>query len=128
MILLMVPARPLYHYRAAIFYKIIRFARRMTGGIIIWMENSKDFKKLGKELEIFANEHRLAILNCLKKRKSRSVGGISDDTSISFKIVSKHLLYLARKGILTRRYDGQFVIYKISDNLPKTARMIISSL
>ncbi|MFA6269779.1 MAG: ArsR family transcriptional regulator [Candidatus Paceibacterota bacterium] len=87
-----------------------------------------NFKELEKEFEIFANEHRLAILKCLKNGKSKCVGGISDEINLSFKITSKHLLYLAEQGILSRHYDGPFVLYSISDNLSSLNKTIISYL
>jgi len=93
-------------------------------------------KELEKEFEIFANENRLAILSYLKNKKGglvgksvgTSVGTIADNINLSFKTTSKHLLYLARKGILKRWYDGPFVMYKISDNLSAVARLVISHL
>lgn len=86
------------------------------------MENIK------KELEIFDNLNRLEILRHLKIKGEISVGSIADKTKLSFKTVSRQLLYLAKKGIVERRYDGHFVLYKISDNLSKTARTIVSNL
>ena len=89
---------------------------------------TKDIKETEKEFEIFANKHRLAILSLLKAKRSRSVGQIADHLKISFKTASRHLLYLAKKGILKRHYDGSFVLYKISNNLSKLARIVISYL
>jgi DNA-binding transcriptional ArsR family regulator len=88
----------------------------------------KQIKELEANLEIFANERRLAILSYLKIKKAASVGDIADNIKISFKAASKHLLYLAGKGILIRRYDGPFVLYKVSSNLPQFTRLIISEL
>ena len=91
-------------------------------------------KEMEKEFEIFANEHRLTILSYLKNKKGgsenvgASVGRIANNINLSFKTTSKHLLYLARKGILKRWYDGPFVMYKISDNLSAVARLVISHL
>ncbi len=88
---------------------------------------SKEVKELKEIFEIFANEHRLTILKFLKEKKSGSVGEIADGTGASFKAISKHLLFLAKKGILNRQYDGHFVLYKISDDLSVTTRAIISN-
>lgn len=101
---------------------------------MIWVYNcgmisfAKDFKETEKEFEIFANKNRLAILSFLNKNKKGSVGQIADHLEISFKTASRHLLYLAKKGILKRHYDGPFVLYEISDNLSKLARLVISHL
>ena len=87
-----------------------------------------EFGKLEKELEILASKQRLAILSYLKKSGQRSVGSIADKVRISFKATSKHLLYLAKNGVLNRRYDGPFVVYRISDNLSELVRLVISQL
>ena len=85
-------------------------------------------KELKKELEIFDNLNRLDILKFLKSKGQRSVGDIADRTGLSFKTASRQLLYLAKKGVLKRRYDGSFVLYEISNNLSKLSGSIISSL
>ena len=85
-------------------------------------------KEIKKELEIFDNLNRLEILKLLKNKGEISVGSIADKTKLSFKTVSRQLLYLAKNGIVERRYDGQFVLYKISSSLSKTANIIISNL
>jgi len=89
---------------------------------------AKGNRDLIKTLKIFANEHRLAILGVLKNKGERSVGQIADSLEISFNTVSKNLLYLAKKGILGKRYDGPFVLYKISNPISEPARFIISRL
>lgn len=85
-------------------------------------------KELKKQLEIFDNLHRLDILKYLKNKGERPVGSIADATGLPFKTTSRQLLYLSERGILQRRYDGNFVLYRISANLPKGARAIISHL
>jgi len=91
-------------------------------------KTEKESNQMEKEFEIFTNRHRLAILSLLKMKGGRSVGQISDHLEISFNTTSRHLLYLAKKGILKRRYDGSFVIYEISNNLSKLSKLIISYL
>lgn len=90
--------------------------------------SQSEFGKLAKELEILASRHRLAILSFLKKNGQRSVGSIADKVGISFKAVSKHLLFLAKNGVLNRQYDGPFVVYRISDNPSESVRSVISRL
>ena len=79
-------------------------------------------------LKIFANEHRVAILIFLKNKGERSVGDIADNIKASFGTTSKHLLFLSEKGILTRRYDGPFVLYGISKNISETIKSIITKV
>ncbi|PIR40079.1 MAG: hypothetical protein COV33_01910 [Candidatus Zambryskibacteria bacterium CG10_big_fil_rev_8_21_14_0_10_34_34] len=79
-------------------------------------------------LKMLANKHRLAILKLLKEKREKSVGQIADCLEVSFNTISKNLLYLSQKGILVRRYDTPFVLYKISNSLPKSAKIIISKI
>lgn len=96
---------------------------------IIWMmKTSKEIKYLSQVFKIFANEQRLAVVSLLKLKGEKSVGQIADHLEISFKTASKNLLFLTKKGILKRRYDGSFVLYKISDNLLEFTSLIISRL
>ncbi|MEI7513731.1 MAG: winged helix-turn-helix domain-containing protein [bacterium] len=87
-----------------------------------------ELKILSAELKIVADENRLGILKFLKKKKTASVGEISDQLKISFKATSKHLLSLVKKGVLVRRSDNPFMIYSISPNLPEPIKNIISLL
>lgn len=90
--------------------------------------NKNEFQKLEADLRILAESHRLAILHLLKTNGDLSVGQIADHLEISFKATSKHLLYLAKKDILRRRYDGPFVLYRVADNISEPARSIVSIL
>lgn len=92
------------------------------------MNSYKKEKELMKTLRTFDNKHRLAILAFLKEKGEKSVGQIADHLEASFNTVSKNLLYLARKGILNRRYDGPFVLYKISSSLPRHESVIIREI
>jgi DNA-binding transcriptional ArsR family regulator len=85
-------------------------------------------QELKKELEIFDNINRLHILKYLKNKIERSVGDIADGAGVSFKTASRQLLYLAKKGILKRHYDGSFVMYRLGGKLSPIARILISQL
>ena len=85
----------------------------------------KGLTELYAELKIVADINRLGILKFLKKRKEASVGEIADNLKISFKATSKHLLYLVRKGLLMNKKDGPFVLYYISNNLPKLILSVV---
>jgi len=95
------------------------------------LEKNIENKKLVKIFKIFTNEHRLAILIFLKHKGERPVGDIADNIKASFGTTSKHLLFLTKNKILSRRYDGPFVLYSIRDdiyNISKLAQLIISKL
>ncbi len=81
--------------------------------------------ELAKIFKIFANEDRLAILAFLKTKRERPVGDIADNIEASFGITSKYLLYLAKNGILRRRYDSPFVLYSIANDISGPARLIL---
>lgn len=92
-------------------------------------EIRKDILQKSLELKYLANEHRLGIVMFLKKRKSATVGEISDTLHLSFKGTSKHLLFLVKKGILIRHDDNPFVIYSLSSsNLSSLIKQIVSLL
>ncbi len=61
----------------------------------------------------------------LKNKKELSVGSIADNLPASFQAVSKHLAVLEKAGILTSRYDGSFVMYKISGDLPEVTNKLL---
>ena len=68
------------------------------------LENDRKIKKLIETFKIFTNKHRLEILKLLKMGE-KSVG-----------------------RILTRRYDGPFVLYSISKNISGITQSIISKV
>ncbi len=90
--------------------------------------NEKEISDLEKVFKIFANKHRLSILSFLKRKKEASVGEISDNLKTSFKATSKHLAILSNAGILKSRYDGPFVMHKMSENLPEQTDKFINLL
>ncbi len=83
------------------------------------MENEKKNLELENIFKTFSNKHRIEIIKFLKNKKESSVGSISDNISASFQATSKHLSVLEKAGILNSRYDGSFVMYKISENTPE---------
>jgi ArsR family transcriptional regulator, arsenate/arsenite/antimonite-responsive transcriptional repressor len=87
-----------------------------------------DIGKVKEIFEILAEGPKLEILGLLKSKGEKSVGQIADHLEISYKVISKHLLILFDAGILQRRYDGPFVLYKFSSTMPETVRVIINEL
>lgn len=88
----------------------------------------KEEKELAKMFKIFGNKYKLAVLKLLKQKGEKSVGQIADDLEIPFNTVSKYLLQLARQGLLTRRYDTPFVLYKIPNSVPEKLKIILSKI
>ncbi len=89
------------------------------------LSDTDNIKQMNIDLRCLSNEHRLTIISFLKKRQFASVGDIADHTKISFKATSKHLLYLVKNGVLVSYYDGPFVMYSISLNLPELIKNVI---
>lgn len=89
------------------------------------MNAFKEEKELAKLFKVFSNKYRLAILKFLKNEGEKSVGQIADHLDVQFNAVSKNVLYLARRGLLTRRYDTPFVLYKISNSALESAKKMI---
>lgn len=92
------------------------------------MKSSDEEKELRKIFRIFDNNHRLSILRLLKMKRELSVGQIADHLEVPFNTISKNVLLLAKSGILARRYDTPFVLYKISNSAPAQAKIILSHL
>lgn len=91
------------------------------------MAISEEIKELKNLIRILDNKYRLAILVLLLDKGEKSVGQVADSLEISFNTVSKNLLFLNKKGFLKKRYDGAFVLYSISSNLPKLVGLVIKS-
>jgi len=72
-------------------------------------------KKLSFIFKALGNERRMAIIKLLSKTPLPVVD-ISDKLRFSFKSVSKHLQKLEREGIVTKKQEGKFVIYRITDS------------
>lgn len=87
-----------------------------------------DIKKEERPLKALANKRRLAIIVCLKKRKEMPVRDIADEIKLSFKSTSRHLSVMRAADILDREQRSLEMYYRILDDLPVTARAIISLL
>ncbi|MGV3485982.1 MAG: ArsR/SmtB family transcription factor [Planctomycetaceae bacterium] len=74
--------------------------------VLDWM--AQRFRMLG-------DSTRLAILHALMTRGELSVGEVVAATDRNTANVSKHLKQLAAGGLLARRKEGAFVLYRLSD-------------
>ena len=87
--------------------------------------NEKETEKILKAL---ANKRRTAIVKLLMKRKRASVGSLASGIKLSFNATSKHLKILFTANILDREQEGLEMYYRISEDIPNFANIIISSL
>ena len=87
--------------------------------------NEKETEKILKAL---ANKRRTTIVKLLMKRKRASVGSLASGIKLSFNATSKHLKILFTANILDREQEGLEMYYRISEDIPNFANIIISSL
>ncbi len=87
-----------------------------------------NIKQLEHLLRTLANRRRLAILECLKKRKEMNVGEIAKEIKLSFTSTSKHLRLLERAGVLDKDQRGLVVYYSITPEIGRVAKFMIGEL
>ena len=71
--------------------------------------------RAARRFKILGEPVRLELLNWLHVHGETSVQALADATGQSQANVSKHLLLMAREGMLSRRKDGLRVFYAIED-------------
>jgi len=76
----------------------------------------EDLEQIAVRFRMLGEPMRLRILQAVCRNRL-SVGEIVDATGASQANVSKHLALLAGAGMLTRKKDGQSVLYGMKDPL-----------
>jgi DNA-binding transcriptional ArsR family regulator len=84
--------------------------------------------ELEKILKALANRRRLAILKHLKMRQGDNVGCIAREIGLSLVSTSKHLIILARCGILEKEQRSLEVFYRLAETQKVPAEHIIALL
>jgi DNA-binding transcriptional ArsR family regulator len=72
-------------------------------------------EKVARRFKILSEPARLRLLDLLHVQGESTVQELVDATDFSQPNVSKHLLYMAREGVLERRQVGLKVYYSIAD-------------
>lgn len=72
-------------------------------------------EKAARRFKILSEPVRLELLNQLQTRGEMTVSELVEATDHQQANVSKHLGMMAREGLLSRRKDGLYVYYDISD-------------
>ncbi len=72
-------------------------------------------QKVARRFKLLGEPVRLELLNLLTTLGESTVQVLVESTGYSQPNVSKHLLLMAREGILDRRQEGLQVYYSISD-------------
>ncbi|PCH91937.1 hypothetical protein COB18_02435 [Candidatus Kaiserbacteria bacterium] len=80
--------------------------------------------KRAETLEIitkgFANKRRIAILILLGKQPDMDVELLSEKLDLGYKSVSEHLRKMYMADLITKEYDGYFVIHRLTPLGKKT--------
>ena len=93
--------------------------RRKADGIVGGLTENQDelgfiFDRAAQYFSLLSEPARLRIIQAVCTDE-RSVQDVVDLTSLPQPNVSRHLSMLYRAGVLSRRREGTFVFYKISD-------------
>jgi len=67
----------------------------------------------------FSNINKMKIVGILSHKQPRSVGEMAEELDISFKATSKHLIELARAGVLVSKGKNNHVYYSLNPVCPK---------
>jgi DNA-binding transcriptional ArsR family regulator len=94
-------------------------ARRTPDGIVDGLTDNQDelgfiFDRAAQYFSLLSEPARLRIIQAVCTEE-RSVQDVVELTSLPQPNVSRHLSMLYRAGVLSRRREGTFVFYKISD-------------
>jgi DNA-binding transcriptional ArsR family regulator len=93
--------------------------RHKPGGIVDGLTQDQDelgfiFDRAAQYFSLLSEPARLRIIQAVCTEE-RSVQDVVELTSLPQPNVSRHLSMLYRAGVLSRRREGTFVFYKISD-------------
>ena len=93
--------------------------RRKPDGIVDGLTDNQDelgfiFDRAAQYFSLLSEPARLRIIQAICTEE-RSVQDVVELTSLPQPNVSRHLSMLYRAGVLSRRREGTFVFYKISD-------------
>jgi len=83
---------------------------------------------LERQLKAVGNHRRLKIIAFIKKKKSATVGEISDAVNIRSQTASQHLRILRDAGIVVYTKRGLIVTYRLSLPQKQTIKQVISLL
>lgn len=84
---------------------------------------------MAEKFRLLSDSTRLAILRSLMHSGEMSVSQIVTETSHSVANVSKHLKQMAIAGLLSRRKEGSFVMYRLDDPvIEKICELVCDSL
>ena len=87
----------------------------------------KMIDKVARRFKLLSEKVRLEILNQLQVNGEMNVHELVEATGYQQSNVSKHLLLMARDGILNRRKDGLNVYYDIDDPTISGLCMLVCS-
>ncbi len=84
---------------------------------------------MAEKFRMLSDPTRLAILRCLMDRQELNVSQLVSLSGRELANVSKHLKQMADKGLIARRKQGPFVLYRLEDAvLEKICELVCDSL
>ncbi len=76
-------------------------------------------KRLSHVFKALANERRMMIIKLLTSKRMPVIN-LSTKLKLSFKSVSKHLQKMEREGLVSKKQEGKYMYYKLSDTFRKS--------
>jgi len=84
---------------------------------------------MAEKFRMLSDPTRLAILRCLMDRQELNVSQLVSLSGRELANVSKHLKQMADTGLIARRKQGSFVLYRLEDPvLDKICELVCDSL
>lgn len=84
---------------------------------------------MAEKFRMLSDPTRLAILRCLMDRKELNVSELVSLSGRELANVSKHLKQMAETGLVARRKQGSFVLYRLEDPVvDKICELVCDSL
>lgn len=84
---------------------------------------------MAEKFRMLSDPSRLSILHCMMGQQELNVGQIVKLSGRQMANVSKHLKQMADAGLVNRRKDGAFVLYRLDDPvLEKICQLVCDSL
>jgi DNA-binding transcriptional ArsR family regulator len=74
----------------------------------------KNFETLERIAKGFASKRRVAVLTMLEKQPGLDAEVIAERIELGYKTTAEHLRKMHLAGLITKKEDGYFVVYKLT--------------
>jgi len=76
--------------------------------------NKKDIRRFEKIFKGVSNHRRIQILDFIHKNKGCVLDTIANGLNCNIKTISEHTRRLVQAGLVTKKYEGRFVLHNLS--------------